>query len=508
MTAFHLRSWNWFGLSVVRFVVMPSLVEAQVVEDMPTVLTQPVAAVSRVGGSAGFKVSAGGSAPLSFLWMRNGQPVAGATRDFLAVPLVGLSDAGSYAVRVANAVGSVTSAAAMLTVGAAPAIPIVDARFRADPRLNVKVTGSNGMNETITAIFPLPDGRVVIALSTGDRTRVLRLLADGQIDPAFAESIVDAGSTRLAVLSDGGLLVARWGAALSGTDGDFFRLLEDGSVDRSFSLPTTRPASAGTGLLHRMLVQPDGKIVVMTMAGKLVRLLADGRVDPEFQSPAVATGLATTSASAGDIALVRNGNIYRAIPYDGLRRFLPNGQPDSSFVSPVDGRNVGTNAFHLFSGADDRMVVEYVTWAGSGWTSIAVATGSLQILSSGSIGNGFDGETILAAPTPDGTLLTRPSGYTALRHLTDPPGITLWSSYGRAIASVNLGVALPLTAASSGYVAAFGPDSGLWLGGDFSFYNGVATPRIVRLNRVASEVAAAPVLLGTWPNAFREFMRF
>jgi hypothetical protein len=37
-----------------------------------------------------------------------------------------------------------------------------------------------------------------------------------------------------------------------------------------------------------------------------------------------------------------------------------------------------------------------------------------------------------------------------------------------------------------------------WVGGDFSFYNGVASPRIVRLNQIQSEVADPPSLLGTW----------
>jgi predicted nuclease with RNAse H fold len=41
---------------------------------------------------------------------------------------------------------------------------------------------SSGLNvavETTTTIAPLRDGRVEIAMATSDRTRILRLLADG-----------------------------------------------------------------------------------------------------------------------------------------------------------------------------------------------------------------------------------------------------------------------------------------------------------------------------------------
>jgi predicted secreted protein len=162
---------------------------------------------------------------------------------------------------------------------------------------------------------------------------------------------------------------------------------------------------------------------------------------------------------------------------------------------------VGTNSFRLFTGADGRVVVDYVTWAGSGGTSIAIATGSIQLLANGETGISFSGETVLAAPAPDGTLLTRPSGYTARSPSSEAPNLTFWSAYGRAMEPTNVGVALPMTAYNSSYLAVFGPDSGLWLGGGFSFYNGVASPRVVRLNRVVSEVAAGPTLLGTWPES-------
>ncbi len=88
----------------------------------PGITTQPTNQVTIVAGSANFYVGATGTAPLAYQWTFGGSALPGATTSALALANVQSSQAGNYAVVVANAVGSVTSSVATLTVLAPPSI--------------------------------------------------------------------------------------------------------------------------------------------------------------------------------------------------------------------------------------------------------------------------------------------------------------------------------------------------------------------------------------------------
>lgn len=87
-----------------------------------SISTQPSPQVQMPGGSATFAVAASGSGPITYQWLKNGAPIAGATGAVLVLSGVTGSDAASYAVTVGNGLGSVTSSGAALTVVGAPAI--------------------------------------------------------------------------------------------------------------------------------------------------------------------------------------------------------------------------------------------------------------------------------------------------------------------------------------------------------------------------------------------------
>jgi hypothetical protein len=62
-------------------------------------------------------VNADGKQPLSYQWLKNGDPIAGATQSRYQTPPTNSGDNGStYAVIVTNALGSITSNNAVLTV--------------------------------------------------------------------------------------------------------------------------------------------------------------------------------------------------------------------------------------------------------------------------------------------------------------------------------------------------------------------------------------------------------
>jgi len=94
-------------------------VDGQNASGAPNITVHPAAQATIAGGSAAFSVSASGTAPLSYQWMKGDTEIAGATSATLALATVQAADAASYSVVVTNAAGSVASNAATLTVNPA-----------------------------------------------------------------------------------------------------------------------------------------------------------------------------------------------------------------------------------------------------------------------------------------------------------------------------------------------------------------------------------------------------
>lgn len=88
----------------------------------PTIITQPLDQTVTLGESAVFQVTASGTPPLFHQWRKDGTnlldggAISGATSNRLTVAVTTTSLAGLYSVVVTNALGSVTSTNALLTV--------------------------------------------------------------------------------------------------------------------------------------------------------------------------------------------------------------------------------------------------------------------------------------------------------------------------------------------------------------------------------------------------------
>ena len=92
----------------------------------PAIVVQPAAQSITLGQSAQFAVVASGSPLLTYQWSKDGASIPDATNAVYNTPQMTLADSGStYKVVVSNSVGSVTSANAGLTVGAAVAPGII-----------------------------------------------------------------------------------------------------------------------------------------------------------------------------------------------------------------------------------------------------------------------------------------------------------------------------------------------------------------------------------------------
>ena len=90
----------------------------------PQIVNQPTSQTIYDGDNVSFSVSATGSNPLSYQWQKNGTNIANATGTTYTISPATTAHAGNYTVVVTNAVGSVTSAVATLTVKPFNASPI------------------------------------------------------------------------------------------------------------------------------------------------------------------------------------------------------------------------------------------------------------------------------------------------------------------------------------------------------------------------------------------------
>jgi hypothetical protein len=107
----------------------------------PTITGQPSSQTVAVGEPAIFTVAAIGSDAVSYQWLKNGQPITGATQATYITPVSTQGDSGSsFSVSVSNFLGALTSSPASLTVIASPSNEV---RFVA-PTGNDTNTGTIG----------------------------------------------------------------------------------------------------------------------------------------------------------------------------------------------------------------------------------------------------------------------------------------------------------------------------------------------------------------------------
>ncbi|HZV36079.1 MAG TPA: immunoglobulin domain-containing protein, partial [Verrucomicrobiae bacterium] len=112
----------------------------------PAIVQQPTNQSAQWGADAGFSVVANGTTPLNYQWTFNGTNLAGATSSILLLTNLQPAQAGSYAVTITNAYGSVVSSNATLTLTQPPpGVPFI-AGFSppmAFPGATLTITGTN-----------------------------------------------------------------------------------------------------------------------------------------------------------------------------------------------------------------------------------------------------------------------------------------------------------------------------------------------------------------------------
>jgi uncharacterized delta-60 repeat protein len=195
---------------------------------------------------------------------------------------------------------------------------------------------------------------------------VARLLQDGSPDTTFAEQgrlIIDLGQdeygSRLILQEDDKLLISgNTGKILLGggnTDVLLIRLLSDGTPDNSFGvagIAVNDLSESGYDIDFGgpMVIQPDGKIVMAAINGTWyngvgyfarMRYETSGVLDTSFGDNGIIidewsdTPFSTDIALTNDLALLvagRGGQVFTGGYYLTLRKYTPEGLPDSTFA--------------------------------------------------------------------------------------------------------------------------------------------------------------------------------
>ena len=278
----------------------------------PVVVSQPASRTNNAGTAATFFAAAGGTAPLSYQWLKGGNPlldsgnISGSATPTLTLSNLLGGDAGAYSVIISNSSGSVTSLVASLRVvepiiAAQPTNQLADAgqtvtfnvsasgtaliyQWRKDGTnipgagadtltfTNVQRTSIGGYSVVVTSAFG-------IVTSSGATLTVNLAVADS-FNPGANDQI-----RALAVQTDGKILV---GGNFVGLDGqnvvELGRLNSDGTLDTAFRASASASVDCVT-------IQPDGKILVggwfATLAGQsqscIGRLNPDGSFDAAFR---------------------------------------------------------------------------------------------------------------------------------------------------------------------------------------------------------------------------------
>lgn len=187
------------------------------------------------------------------------------------------------------------------------------------------------------------DGKIIAVgefttIGGTNRKRVVRLLPDGTVDPSFAPVIESLGAVRaVAIQSDGKIVIG--GDSLSTSAGLSYiaRLNPDGSEDGSFASATVSPQSSA----RTLVIQPDGKIIwggIFTAAGGvsrtwIARLNSDGTIDSSFNPGSGPNGFPRSMVLQpdGKILVVGRFTTFNDLPAGRIVRLLANGSIDPGF---------------------------------------------------------------------------------------------------------------------------------------------------------------------------------
>ena len=221
----------------------------------PQISMQPANQSVDAGQTASFSVMATGTAPLQYQWNKGGAAISGATSASYTTPSTTSADNGaSFTVTVSNSVGSVMSAAAVLTVAAAPQISVQPTNQ------SVTVGQTASFSVTATGAVPLQyqwsrSGATVAGATSAVYTTAATTAADN--GATFRVVVTNSAGT---VTSQAATLTVTAAAPAPGPDVVTYKYdaSRSGQNTAESKLTLTNVSSASFGKLYNLTV--DGKV--------------------------------------------------------------------------------------------------------------------------------------------------------------------------------------------------------------------------------------------------------
>ena len=112
---------------------------------LPSISVQPQAATITQGQGVNFSVTASGTEPLAYQWLKNGSPIVGAIGSSYSIPVTTLAAAANYSVQISNSVGNASSAVATLVVQT-PFAAWQASQFTPSELADSNISGSTALN--------------------------------------------------------------------------------------------------------------------------------------------------------------------------------------------------------------------------------------------------------------------------------------------------------------------------------------------------------------------------
>lgn len=310
----------------------------------PVITTQPKNADALLGSAFTLAVGFRGAPTATFQWRKNGQDIMGQTGRSLNFASLQFSDAGRYSVVIGNGFGTVTSAAATLTVN--------------------EFTGS-----LVTAFTPLSfdnDVRVIVPLHSGAGNEVIvggrfssvggvahgkfvRLGDNGRgIGGAWSDASPGGANgiqlNEIEPLASGKFLIAGDHTSVQGnTQSRLSRINADGTFDNTFV------GAAFNNNLYAAKELPNGKLLIggdfTSPVAYLCRLNQDGTLDSGF-NPGVSSGVQEIAIQPdGKIVIVGGFSPVGGVTAYNAARLNPDGSRDVSFSPVLNNTSQAPRAF-------------------------------------------------------------------------------------------------------------------------------------------------------------------
>ncbi|HJY27664.1 MAG TPA: choice-of-anchor Q domain-containing protein, partial [Pyrinomonadaceae bacterium] len=348
---------------------------------------------------------------------------------------------------------------------------------------------SSALPQYVQPVVLQPDGKILIAgaflfYNDVSRNRVARLNSDGTIDGSFNPGAgPDTDVLCMALQADGKILIGGNFASYDGAPRSrIARLNSNGTLDSSFA------AVFPDDVVRSIVVQPDGKILIGgdfslvngILRNHVARLNDNGSLD-SFVPASGSTGVVSTLALQPDGKIIVGGGFISFSTANNTRvvRLNSNGTLDGTFNSAL---GISMAPRQVLVQPDGKILVagEFI-----GVDTPFGKHGIARLETSGAIdgtfdpGLGTDGHTIQAIALQPDSKIVIVGGFPTFNGTT-VNGVARLDSGGSLDTSFNSGTGINVPFPVRGI--AIQPDGKIVIGGQYTFYNGVSSNGITRIN--------------------------